>query len=74
MATCLHYNQAKSLRGLIYVLESKSLDFLQPTSFKVNGDGISLLSSIIIKSHMQVLVVQKELLQEKFLCVINKGY
>lgn len=47
----------KGLTSFMYVLELKNSDYLQQTSYIVNGSSISLLRSIIYKSHKQVAVV-----------------
>lgn len=58
----------------MYILEPKGSDYPQPTSSIVNGGSVSLLGSIINKSHVQVVVVRGELPQEEFLRAINKSH
>lgn len=47
----------KGLTSFTYILELKNSDYLQQTSYIVNSGSISLLCSIIHKSHKQVVVV-----------------
>lgn len=47
MTTCLYYNLIKSLKSLIYILEPKSLYYLQLVFFIINGGSASFENSII---------------------------
>lgn len=48
----------------------KNLDYLQHTSSIVNSGSTSLLDSIIIKGHVQVIVVQEK---KKFFALLLKA-
>lgn len=52
MTTNLHYNLAKNLKDLIYVLEPKSLYYLYLIFFIINNNNASLLKGIINKKHI----------------------
>lgn len=73
MTICPHKNLAKGPKSLTLILNSKSMDYLQFTSFIVIKNDISLLGSIINKIYKQVVVVQEKMPSKKLICVINKS-
>lgn len=67
-------SKCQRFRSFIYVLKPKNSDYLQLTSFIINGISASLLSNIINTSYMQILVVQKDLPFGKLFWAINKSH
>lgn len=74
MTICPHKNPAKGPKSITFIPNSKSMDYLQFTSFIVIKSDINLLGSIINKIYKQVVVVQEKLLSKELICVINKSY
>lgn len=52
MTIYLHYNPAKDLRNLKYILKLKSLDYTQLLFFIVNDNNINLLNNMINKNYV----------------------
>lgn len=71
-----YYFVSKCLRfkSLTYILKPKNLNYLQFAFSIVNDGNASLLNNIINKSHIQLVIIQKEQLLEKLTYTINENY